>query len=190
MSIPNIITLLRMVLVPVVIWLIVSSEFVAAFWLFLLAGATDAVDGFIAKQFNQATMLGAYLDPLADKLLLISIYVALGVTSDLPAWLVIAVVSRDVLIVVAFLVAWLVNMPIRVRPLRVSKANTAAQIVLAGVELARLGYGLEIGPFRDGLVIAVAGLTGLSFLAYFVEWARHLAGAPEAQPGSGPDERR
>jgi cardiolipin synthase len=183
-SIPNIITLLRMVLVPVVVWLIITGQPVFAFWLFIFAGLTDAVDGFIAKQFNQSTILGAYLDPVADKLLLISIYVTLGVTDAFPAWLVILVVSRDLMIVVAFVMTWLLSMPMKVRPLPISKANTAAQIVLAGVELAELGHGLSIPGLRATLIVAVAGLTALSFLAYFVDWARHLAGAPESQPGS------
>lgn len=184
MSIPNIITLLRMVMVPIVVWLIITGEPVLAFWLFMFAGLTDAIDGFIAKQFNQSTMLGAYLDPLADKLLLISIYVTLGITGSFPAWLVILVVSRDILIVLAFFITWVLSVPMKVRPLRISKANTAAQIVLAGVELARLGLGVEASALRMVLIIAVAGLTALSLLAYFVEWARHLAPTPESQPGS------
>lgn len=184
MSIPNFITLLRLVLVPVVIWLIITGEPAVAFWLFIFAGLTDAVDGFIAKQFNQATALGAVLDPVADKLLLISIYVTLGIDGAFPVWLVILVVSRDVLIVLAFTVTWLLDMPMKIRPLLVSKANTAAQIVLAGVALAGLGLELELPGLQPTLVIAVAGLTSLSLVAYFVEWAKHLAGSPEAQPGS------
>lgn len=184
MSLPNIITLARMFMVPVVVYLIITGEPAAAFWLFILAGATDAVDGFIAKQFNQATLLGAYLDPLADKLLLISIYVTLGVIDVFPVWLVILVVSRDIMIVLVFGVSWLIGSPVKVRPLFVSKANTAAQIVLAGVVLADLGLDLSIGGLRAVLIVAVAGLTLASLYAYFAEWMRHLAGTPEARPGA------
>lgn len=179
MSIPNLITLVRMVLVPVVIWLILTDRINLAFWLFVLAGITDAVDGFIAKKFHQETLLGAYLDPVADKLLLVGVFVTLGVVRVLPSWLVILVVSRDVMIVVAFLVAYLVGRPIRVRPLAISKVNTAAQIVLAGGELARLGLSLEIpAGLRLAAIILVAGLTASSWLVYFIVWTRHLADTP------------
>ena len=84
MSIPNLITLGRILLVPVLVWAIISGEMQLAFLLFLAAGISDAVDGFLAKRFGMATELGAYLDPLADKVLIVSIYVALGITDALP----------------------------------------------------------------------------------------------------------
>ncbi len=184
MSIPNILTLLRMVLVPVVIWLIITGEVSLAFWLFLFAGATDAVDGFIAKRFDQATLLGAYLDPVADKLLLVGVFVTLGIVHALPSWLVVLIVSRDLMIVIAFGVAHLVGRPIKVRPLNVSKANTALQIVLAGGALADLAVMIELpDQLRQSAIISVALLTGLSWAVYFAAWTRHLAGSPAAKPG-------
>ena len=192
MSLPNMITLGRMVLVPFVVWLIISGQNQLAFWLFLLAGVSDAVDGFIAKQFNQATLLGAYLDPLADKLLLVSIYVTFGVAGILPPWVVILVVSRDVLVVLGLVVTWLLDRPIQIRPLMISKINTTFQITLAGFALGRLGYGLALIEIQNILVIAVALLAFASLAAYFVVWARHMAGSPEVQPTetgkSGPPE--
>ena len=98
MSIPNLITLGRILLVPVVVWAITAGEMRVAFVLFLAAGISDAVDGFLAKRFGMATELGAYLDPLADKAMLVSIYVALGITDAVPRWLVILVVPRHVLV--------------------------------------------------------------------------------------------
>src|SRR5688500_12469917 len=89
MNLPNAITIARILAVPVLIWLIVSGEYLLAFWLFVLAGISDGVDGFIAKRFDQRTELGAYLDPIADKLMLVSIYVSLGLLRVLPPWLVI-----------------------------------------------------------------------------------------------------
>lgn len=184
MSVPNLLTLLRMVLVPVVVWLIINGHHAAAFWLFLVAAATDAIDGFLAKHFDQATLLGAYLDPVADKLLLVGVFVTLGVVGDLPSWLVVFVVSRDVMIVIAFAIAYLVARPIRVRPLPVSKANTAAQIILAGGVLADLGLGIDLPQsIRLGAIVIVAVLTGLSWAIYFAVWARHLAGSPATEPG-------
>jgi cardiolipin synthase (CMP-forming) len=126
MSIPNLITLARILLVPVLVWAIIAGEMQLAFLLFLAAGISDAVDGFLAKRFGMATELGAYLDPLADKVLIVSIYVALGINGVLPAWLVILVVSRDIMIVGAVLLSWLVDNPVAMKPLLVSKLNTAA----------------------------------------------------------------
>src|SRR6201982_2816972 len=98
-SIPNIITLGRIMLVPIIVWAIVSSQMEVAFAVFLIAGISDAVDGFLAKRFNMTSELGALLDPLADKALLVSIYIALGLWGALPHWIVILVVSRDIMIV-------------------------------------------------------------------------------------------
>ena len=106
LTIPNVITLGRIMLVPVVFWLLLTEHMPAAFFAFILAGISDAVDGFLAKRFGWATELGAYLDPLADKLLIVCIFVALGVRGELPSWLVIAVVSRDILIVIAIVLSW------------------------------------------------------------------------------------
>ena len=111
LSIPNLITLARILLVPVMVWAIASGEMRIAFVLFLVAGVSDAVDGFLAKRFNMATELGAYLDPLADKAMLVSIYVALGIVGAIPRWLVILVVSRDIMIVSAVILSWLVDKP-------------------------------------------------------------------------------
>ncbi|MGA8394441.1 MAG: CDP-alcohol phosphatidyltransferase family protein, partial [Pseudolabrys sp.] len=126
MSIPNLITLGRILLVPVVVWAIASGAMWIAFVLFLGAGLSDAVDGYLAKRFHMTTELGAYLDPLADKALIVSIYIALGVNGLIPGWLVILVVSRDIMIVGAVMLSWLVGTPIKVKPLLVSKLNTVA----------------------------------------------------------------
>lgn len=176
MNIPNIITLGRVILVPIVFWLLVSGQTQLAFFVFVLAGVSDAVDGFIAKRFGLSTELGAYLDPLADKLLIVSIFVALGVRGALPSWLVIAVVTRDLLIVVGVILSWLLNHPVRIRPLAVSKANTAAQIVLAGTVLADDGFGLGLEMVRIALVWIVGVLTVASLAAYLRAWLRHMSG--------------
>ena len=140
MSIPNLITLARILLVPVVVWAITSGEMRIAFLLFLAAGVSDAVDGFLAKRFGMATELGAYLDPLADKAMIVSIYVALGIAEAIPRWLVILVVSRDIMIVGAVMLSWLVDKPVALKPLLVSKLNTVAQIVLALTVLGALAF--------------------------------------------------
>src|SRR6185437_10983221 len=131
LNIPNLITLGRILLVPVVVWAIASGAMWIAFVLFLAAGVSDAVDGYLAKRFQMTTELGAYLDPLADKALIVSIYLTLGINNLIPHWLVILVVSRDILIVGGIMLSWLVGKPLKIKPLVVSKLNTVAQIVFA-----------------------------------------------------------
>jgi cardiolipin synthase len=145
LSIPNLITLARILLVPVVVWAIASNQMLFAFLLFAAAGVSDAIDGFLAKRFGMASELGAYLDPLADKVLIVAIYVSLGIVDALPRWLVILVVSRDLLIVGGVLFSWLIDKPVGVKPHPVSKANTAAQLLLVGLVLGALGFGFDAG---------------------------------------------
>jgi cardiolipin synthase len=180
LSIPNLITLARILLVPVVVWAIASNQMLFAFLLFAAAGVSDAVDGFLAKRFGMASELGAYLDPLADKVLIVSIYVSLGIMDGLPRWLVILVVSRDLLIVGGVLFSWLIGRPVSVKPHPVSKLNTAAQLLLVGLVLASLGFGFDAGWALTLTMAVVAVLTLLSVAVYLREWVRHMGsnGAP------------
>ena len=161
---------------PVIVWAISSGEMLFAFLLFLAAGISDAVDGFLAKRFGMTSEFGAYLDPLADKALIVSIYIALGINEQLPRWLVILVVSRDIMIVAAVMLSWLVDRPVTMKPLAVSKANTAAQIVLAMLVLAALGLQFNFSWLINVAVVAVAGLTLVSIAAYVRQWVRHMGG--------------
>ena len=175
-SIPNFITLARVMSVPVIFWLLVNDHSRIAFFVFLGAGISDAVDGYLAKRFDWRTELGAYLDPLADKLLIVSIYIALAVAREIPLWLVIAVVSRDVLILLAVMISWLMDRPVHIKPLAVSKLNTAAQLVLATTVLGDEGFGLGLDTVRLALVWITGALTILSLLAYVRTWLRHMGG--------------
>ena len=159
---------------PVVVWAIVSGEMRGAFLLFLLAGISDGVDGFLAKRFQMKSELGAYLDPLADKALIVSIYISLGIAKALPIFLVILVVSRDIMIVSAFMLTLLIGKPMAVRPLTVSKANTAAQILLAVVVLAEKAFNFDASLATQLLMALVAILTLLSIAFYLAEWVRHM----------------
>ncbi len=181
-TLPNLITVGRIVLVPVVIWAITSGNMLLAFWLFVAAGISDAVDGFIAKRFNAQTEFGAYLDPLADKALLMSIYITLSIEMLLPRWIVIAVVSRDIMIMGAVVLSWVLNKPVEIHPLIVSKLNTAAQITLAALVLASTGFKFDPGQAKDVALLLAGGLTIVSAAAYLVEWMRHMtADPPEAR---------
>ncbi len=181
LNIPNAITLGRIILVPVIFWLLVSGHTKWAFIAFVVAGASDAVDGLLARRFKLQTEFGAYLDPIADKLLVASIYIALGVAGQLPSWLVIAVVSRDILIIIAVLLAWVVGRPLTMRPHIVSKWNTVAQLVLASVVLADEGFQLGLGLARDALVWITGTLTLLSLAAYLKAWIAHMSGGETGQ---------
>jgi cardiolipin synthase len=174
LSIPNLITLGRIILVPIVVWAITSGEMRVAFFLFVAAGISDAVDGFLAKRFHMTSELGALIDPLADKALIVSIYVALSVAGALPVSLVILVVSRDIMIVSGFMLSWVVGKPMPVRPHPVSKANTAAQIVLATLVLAERGFGFDASLASKIIIGLVAILTLLSIGFYLAEWLRHM----------------
>ncbi len=174
MSIPNLITLGRILLVPVVVWAITSGAMWIAFVLFVVAGVSDAVDGFLAKRFGMTTELGRYLDPLADKALIVSIYLALGISDLIPRWLVILVVSRDILIVGGIILSWVIGNPLKIKPLLVSKLNTVAQILFACVVLGTLGFDIKADMLTLVLMITVAALTLLSVAAYVAEWMRHM----------------
>ena len=182
LSIPNLITLGRILLVPVVVWAIISPGTMwIAFVLFVVAGVSDAVDGFLAKRFDMTTELGAYLDPLADKALIVSIYITLGINGAIPRWLVILVVSRDILIVGGIMLSWLIGNPLKIKPLVVSKLNTVAQILFACVVLGTLGFGIQAATLTLVLMGLVAALTLLSVAAYVAEWVRHMSSTAAGQ---------
>jgi cardiolipin synthase len=179
-NIPNFISLARLLLVPLEIWLILGGLYGLAFWILVAAGISDALDGFIAKRFDRRTQLGALLDPVADKAMLVSVYITLGVAHQLEAWLVILVVFRDVLIVGGYLLIQAFTVPKHYDPLYISKLNTGFQITLVGFVLARLGLGGVAGWPDLVLSLAVAATTAVSGMSYLVRWARILARSEQA----------
>lgn len=175
MNIANLITLARLISVPVVVWAILAGEMKLAFGLFVAAGVSDAVDGFIAKHFHTESVFGSYLDPLADKALIMSVYIALGHEGYLPMWLVILVVFRDILIVGGVLLLFTIDRHgVRVAPLLISKANTAAQIVLAAVVLGGEALGMPQPMILTVLVWVIAATTALSGASYIVQASRKV----------------
>ena len=180
-NLPNLITLARLCSVPVAVWLIVAGSYGAAFWLFIAAGLSDALDGYIAKRFDRRTRLGALLDPAADKALLAGVYLTLWLAGQLPGWLVGLVVLRDGLIVIGFALIQTTVAPARCDPLYISKVNTLVQIALVGFVLARLGLGIEAGMETGLLVAAAAATTVLSGLSYLMRWARPLSASGTAR---------
>ena len=180
MSIPNVISLARLLSAPLIIYLLLQGLFTASFWLFIAAGVSDAVDGFLAKRFGMASELGAYLDPLADKALLVSVYWTMGAEGHLAVWLVIMVVFRDIIIITGLVLLKLNNQaPMQMRPFMISKVNTVTQILLAMVLLAELGLSLDGGLLKPVLITLVAGTTLISGGVYVVSWGRHIASLEE-----------
>jgi cardiolipin synthase len=180
MNLANLITLGRLLIVPVLVWLILSGDYTLTFWLFAVASVSDAIDGYVAKHFDQRSDLGALLDPIADKALIVSLFVTLGLAGDLPTWLVILVVFRDLLIIGGFLLATTLTQQIAWRPLMVSKVNTALLLVLVTGVLAKLAFGFNDHGIIAALVYITGATTIASGAAYLVRWGRGVAG-PEPE---------
>lgn len=165
--VPNALSLLRLFLVPFTVGLIAIGLWTPAFWLFVTAGITDALDGMLARIFHARTLLGSWLDPLADKFLLVGIYVTLSIIDHLPLWLVVLVVLRDVAILLYALADIVVGQLPR-RPILISKINTAAQITLAALILARMGPGWGNAALVEAFVYCVGFTTVASGVSYLI----------------------
>ncbi|RDD62800.1 CDP-alcohol phosphatidyltransferase family protein [Ferruginivarius sediminum] len=171
---PTGVTLIRILAVPVMVYLILESRYTPAFWLLVGAGISDALDGFLAKRLNAVSRVGSYLDPMADKALIVAVFLSLGHMGQVPVWLVILVVFRDALIVAGAMLYHTLTQALRVEPLKISKANTAAQIVLVGLVLAKLGLGLAIADVTVVATYIVAATTFASGAAYVWTWGRRI----------------
>jgi cardiolipin synthase len=161
---PNLITVVRILLVFPTAWLLWQTRYVEALILMAIAGASDAVDGWLARKLNAVSRLGAALDPVADKLLVVAMFLIFAVQAHLPLWMVIIVVGRDVIIVGGASIYRLLFGSIEFAPTRISKANTAAQI---GVLLAMLLYLCEFGRLSElvGLLLDPYSFYVLALLA-------------------------
>jgi cardiolipin synthase len=179
-NLPNLISLARLCAAPVVVWLILDGAWPPAFAVFAIAGLSDAVDGLIARRFRARSRVGGFLDPLADKTMLVSVFVMLGYMGLLPAWLVILVVFRDLIIIGGALLVHTLTGKLEMHPLMISKLNTVGQFVLPAFVLARLALGIDLPIVDRLLVYAVAVTTSLSGAAYIVTWARRAAAMSDA----------
>jgi cardiolipin synthase (CMP-forming) len=165
LTLPNAITLARLCAVPLAVWLVLRHDLAAAFGLFLAAGATDAVDGWLARH-GRASAIGAVLDPVADKALLVSMYVTLASIAVLPDWIAILVVFRDLLIVGGVLLLGVVGQPVPIRPLFISKVNTVLQILLVAAALLLAALGMPARVLLAPFLWVVAVSTLVSGAAY------------------------
>jgi cardiolipin synthase (CMP-forming) len=173
-NLPNFLTIGRILLVPFTVWSLLQGDYVIAFLAFSIAGITDGLDGYLARRYSLQTELGAYLDPLADKSLLVAVYVTLAVLKLIPLWLAIVVVTRDVLIVGAVLLSRYLEQPVAIKPLFISKTNTVAQICLAASVLFSLAVEFQNETLLLGASTVVAILTAGSFAAYMQVWLDHM----------------
>ncbi len=175
MNLPNLITLGRLFSVPVILWLILDGSMLAAFWVFFVAALSDAVDGIIAKYFDAETVFGAFLDPIADKALLVSVFLMLGHQGYIEAWLVIMVVFRDLVIIGGALLFQTVTQSLTMQPLIISKVNTFVQLVFAVIVLWVEAYGLDGGAAIGVIGYIVAVTTLWSGTAYVITWSNRAA---------------
>lgn len=171
-DLPNIISVLRVVLVIPVAWLLWHQQFVYALYLFAVAGCSDALDGYLAKRNGWTSWLGGILDPLADKLLLVASYFTLGGLGLLPWWLVVVVLARDVIIVVGATAYhfWIARLEADPTPL--SKLNTLAQIVLVLTVVFNQVVAGSLQPLISALIYAVTITTVTSGVLYVIAWSR------------------
>ena len=181
LNLPNVITMARLLSGPLVVWLLVNGAYVSAFWLFVVAALSDAVDGFLAKRFGLKTVLGAYLDPIADKVLLVGVFVTFGLQGQLVTWLVILVVFRDLLIIGGLMLLQLIGQDVKMQPAWSSKLNTTAQIALAGLVLASLGVEFQGVDLIETMTWVVALTTAWSGTEYII-WAFQQVNGDSAPP--------
>ena len=174
MNLPNLITISRLLLTPYIVWLLLIESYFLGFIFFLLSGISDALDGFLAKRFNQKTLLGSYLDPIADKFLIVSAIVLLGYNGYVPIWLIIIIVSRDIAIFGAVIISWMLGANLRIEPLIISKINTFLQlfyIVMTFAVILNKTFLTElILSFHGFTTYLIAVSTILSWLFYLRVW--------------------
>ncbi|GAB6058919.1 CDP-diacylglycerol--glycerol-3-phosphate 3-phosphatidyltransferase [Desulfonatronum parangueonense] len=167
-NIPNLITVGRIILVPVFVMMFITERFGVALALFLIAGLSDALDGYLARGLNQGTRLGAVLDPIADKLLLVTAYVCLGIVGLIGSWLAVLVISREFVILggLALLQLSGVDVRNRIRPTVLGKLNTCCQVALVVFVLGTYSLGLPLAGLVQLLVVTVAIVSIISGLHY------------------------
>jgi cardiolipin synthase len=169
MTIPNLITGLRIILVPIFVIYLIHERFLCALVVFLLAGLSDGVDGLIARMFNQKSKLGSFLDPLADKILLVATFVVLAVKGLIPSWLTVIVISRDTLILLGVLILFLNGANFKISPSILSKMTTCLQLITIFVVLCKLHFAFPF-PYTRHLFWLTAIFTVASGLHYMHYW--------------------
>ena len=171
-DIPNMLTIARIVMVPPILWLLLEREFGWALLVFFVAGVSDGLDGLLAKKFDWTSRLGALLDPIADKLLLMSCYITLAWLGLLPVWLVGLVLLRDLVIVIGATFYHFRIEKLQAAPTLVSKLNTLLQILLVLLVIVSQSQAWRVEPWMKFMIGAVAASTLWSGADYVLTWGR------------------
>jgi cardiolipin synthase len=171
-NIPNFLTALRLAASPALVALLWRGHDYAALIVFVIAGVTDALDGYLAKRFNLQSRFGRYMDPAADKLLMLTSFLALTVLGVTPVWLTALVITRDAAIVLGIGLAHLLALPVRATPSFLGKVSTAVQVIYVGVMLLLLTFDMHARVLINFAEIAVAAFTLASGLGYAQIWLR------------------
>jgi cardiolipin synthase len=175
-SLPNIISVLRILLVIPTVYFLYTEQYAYALLLFLIAGLSDGLDGYLARKFGWITRLGSFLDPMGDKLLMTACYFMLGYLAHLPVWLVALVIGRDVVIVLGALAYRVLVQDITMQPLLISKINTACQIFLVLLmiyDLSNIPGAAHVPAWASlSMIYVVAVTTILSGISYIFIWAQ------------------
>jgi cardiolipin synthase len=184
LTLANGVTAVRLVLVPFIAIALLGQDWSRAFWLTMVAGASDAIDGFLARHFSHKSAIGAYLDPIADKILIVTLFGLLTAQGHLPVWLMIIVLARDVAII-ATVAAFnrMASQPLRMQPLFVSKLTTFFQVLLLLVTMADLAFALGLGNLRLGIALVAGAFTIASWIAYYFEGQRAIRESRTAKGG-------
>jgi cardiolipin synthase (CMP-forming) len=180
MTIPNLITTLRIILTPIFVIYIINDELITGLVILIITGLSDGIDGLVARLFNQKSKLGAYLDPLADKIILISAFVALSIRDFLPSWLTVMVISRDILILMGVFILFLNGMKVDIRPSVSSKITTCLQFLTVILVLAK-DYFPALEKYYPFLFYLTAFFTIISFLQYMYQWFRLTGDAKDSK---------
>jgi len=184
MTIPNLITSLRIILAPIFIIYLLNERFLPALVVFVVAGLSDGADGLVARIFNQKSTLGSYLDPLADKILLVAAFVVLSFRGFMPSWLTVIVISRDVLILLGVSVLFINGLSIKIQPSLISKTTTCLQLITVFVVLSA-GY-FHFSPGFHRLVFWLTGLFTISSgLHYMYFWFKVIGNGPRPNSKDG-----
>lgn len=172
-QIPNILTLFRFILIVPFLLFLAGQDYPKAFYIFMLAGFTDGLDGWLARHFNWQSFLGSFIDPLADKLLVVSSFIALALLEQLPWWLVILVFMRDLTISIGVIAwYWFIQKKLDFEPTFLSKVNTTFQLALITLCLFEMAF-IKFSPLvRSSLIIITAVTTTLTYIDYAWTWGR------------------
>jgi len=172
---PNFLTALRLFAAPLTAYFIWNDRDIAALCVFAFAGLSDVLDGYLARRFSPGSRFGVYLDPAADKVLMLASFVTLTMIGAVPFWLTALVIGRDIAIVVGVALAWMFSLPVQVAPLNIGKASTVVQVCFIGLVLLLLALNTDQSNMIFAATIATAAVTIASWLAYGQLLLRALA---------------